>query len=396
MGELKRRGQIWWIRYYKNGRRYEESSGSTKESEAKSLLRLREGDIERGVAITPKVGRIRFDEAAKDVLNDYRTNRKRSLDDVERRIEMHLKPFFGNRRMASITTADIREYIDSRQKETTVLRKAFTFTARDGTPRHVPEQRRTITGVSNAEINRELTALKRMFNLAIQAGKLIQKPHIPFLKEHNVRVGFFERDQFVAVVQRLPKAVRPAATFAYLTGWRIDSEVLSLEWRQVDFNAGEVRLDPGRTKNGEGRTFPMTRELRQLLEAQRAITEDLQRRHNVVCRHVFHREGRPIRSFRVAFRTACVRAGCPGRVLHDLRRTAVRNLVRAGIPERVAMQMTGHKTRSVFERYNIVSAGDLRDAGRRLDIAAGTISGTIGQNQRAGTKSGNPQVLVRQ
>lgn len=396
MGELKRRGQIWWIRYYKNGRRYEESSGSTKESEAKSLLRLREGDIERGVAITPKVGRIRLDEAAEDVLNDYRTNRKRSLDDVERRIEMHLKPFFGNRRMASITTADIREYIDSRQKETTVLRKAFTFTARDGTPRHVPEQRRTITGVSNAEINRELTALKRMFNLAIQAGKLIQKPHIPFLKEHNVRVGFFERDQFVAVVQRLPKAVRPAATFAYLTGWRIDSEVLSLEWRQVDFNAGEVRLDPGRTKNGEGRTFPMTRELRQLLEAQRAITEDLQRRHNVVCRHVFHREGRPIRSFRVAFRTACVRAGCPGRVLHDLRRTAVRNLVRAGIPERVAMQMTGHKTRSVFERYNIVSAGDLRDAGRRLDIAAGTISGTIGQNQRVGTKSGNPQVLVRQ
>ena len=118
MGELKRRGQIWWIRYYKNGKRHEESSGSTKEGEAKSLLRLREGDIERGVAVTPKVGRIRFDEAVTDVLNDYRTNRKRSLDDVERRIEKHLKPFFGNRRMASITTADIREYIASRQKET--------------------------------------------------------------------------------------------------------------------------------------------------------------------------------------------------------------------------------------------------------------------------------------
>jgi len=387
MGELKQRGQIWWIRYYKNGRRHEESSGSTKENDAKSLLRLREGDIERGVAITPKVGRIRFDEAVKDVLNDYRTNRKRSLDDVERRIDLHLKPFFGNRRMAAITTADIREYIDARQKETTVVRKAFTFTARDGTPRQVPEQRRTITGVSNAEINRELTALKRMFNLAIQAGKLIQKPHIPFLKEHNVRVGFFERDQFLAVVQRLPQSVRPAATFAYLTGWRIDSEVLSLEWRQVDFHAGEVRLDPGKTKNGEGRTFPMTRELRQLLEAQRAVTEGLQRRDNVVCRHVFHRDGRPIRSFRVAFRTACVRAGCPGRVLHDLRRTAVRNLVRAGIPERVAMQMTGHKTRSVFERYNIVSVGDLRDAGRRLDIVAGTISGTIAPNRRSGTKT---------
>jgi integrase len=274
-------------------------------------------------------------------LNDYRTNRKRSLDDVERRIKKHLTPFFGNRPMASITTADIREYIVARQKATTVTRKAYTFTAKDGTIRHVPERQQTITGVSNAEINRELTTLKRMFNLALQAAKLLQKPHIPFLKEDNVRVGFFERDQFLAVVRRLPKAVQPAATFAYLTGWRIDSEVLSLEWRQVDFSAGEVRLDPGRTKNGEGRTFPMTRELRELLEAQRVITEGLQRRHTVVCRHVFHRDGRPIRTFRVAFRTACVRAGCPGRVLHDLRRTAVRNLVRAGIPERVAMQMTG-------------------------------------------------------
>jgi integrase len=386
MGELKQRGQIWWIRYYKNGRRYEESSGSEKESDAKSLLRLREGDIERGVAITPKVGRIRFDEAVNDVINDYRTNRKRSLDDVERRIERHLKPFFGSRRMASITTADIREYIDSRQKETTIVRRAFTFTARDGTPRHVPEQRRTTAGVSNAEINRELTALKRMFNLAIQAGKLIQKPHIPMLKEDNVRVGFFERDQFLAVLAHLPEPVRPAATFAYLTGWRIDSEVLSLEWRQVDFGAGEVRLDPGKTKNGEGRTFPMTRELREVLEQQRAITENHQRQFKVVCPRVFHRSGRPIKSFRVAFRSACVEAGCPGRVLHDFRRTAVRNLVRAGIPERVAMQMTGHKTRSVFERYNIVSAGDLREAAKRLDAATGTISGTIEQNRRLGSK----------
>jgi integrase len=387
MGELKKRGQIWWIRYYRNGKRHEESSGSNKEGDAKSLLRIREGDLERGVAITPKIGRIRFQEAVKDLLNDYRTNRKRSLDDVERRIEKHLTPFFGDRKMTTITTADVREYIDWRQKETSVVRKAFTFTARDGTPRQVPEQRRTIAGVSNAEINRELTALKRMFNLAIQAGKLLQKPHIPFLKEDNVRVGFFERDQFLAVLTHLAEPVRPVATFAYITGWRIDSEVLPLEWRQVDFGAGEVRLDPGRTKNGEGRTFPMTRELRELLDRQRAITENLQRQLEVVCPTVFHRSGRPIKSFRVAFRTACAAAGCSGRVLHDFRRTAVRNLVRAGIPERVAMQMTGHKTRSVFERYNIVSAGDLREAARRLDAATGTISGTIEPNSRSASKA---------
>src|SRR5688572_20735873 len=152
MGELKRRGQTWWIRYYKNGRRYEESSGSSKESDAKSLLRLREGDIERGVAITPKVGRIRFEEAVTDVLNDYRTNRKRSLDDVERRISKHLAPVFGKRRMTSITTSDIRGYIAARQNETTVVRKAYFFTARDGSRHSVPEQRRIVPGVSNGEI----------------------------------------------------------------------------------------------------------------------------------------------------------------------------------------------------------------------------------------------------
>lgn len=370
MGELRKRGKIWWIRYYRNGKRYEESSGSTKEGEARSLLRRREGDIERGVAVNPKVGRMRFEEAVEDVLNDYRINRKRSLDDIERRIAKHLAPYFSQRRMAAITTADIRSYVAHRQAQRTVLTKAFTFTARDGSPHHVPEQRRAVAGVSASEINRELTALKRMFNLAIQAGKLLQKPHIPMLKEDNVRVGFFEREQYLAVLKRLPAAVRPVATFAYLTGWRIDSEVLPLEWRQVDLQAGEVRLDPGKTKNREGRTFPLTRELRDLLERQRAGTDELRRRKGLVCPYVFHRGGRPIRSFRAAFRTACAEAGCPGRVLHDFRRTAVRNLVRAGIPERVAMQLTGHKTRSVFERYNIVSAGDLRDAVMRLDATA--------------------------
>lgn len=290
------------------------------------MLRLREGGIQRGEPVTPKVGRIPFEEAAEDVLNDYRTNRKRTLDDVERRIEKHLAPFFGGRRLSSITTADVRKYIAQRQEKTTITRKAFTFRTKNGKVREVPARQLEVARVSNAEINRELTALKRMFTLAMQAGKLLQKPHIPLLKEHNVRTGFFEREEFEAVLRRLPKAVQPVATFAYLTGWRIDSEVLPLEWRQVDFGAGEVRLDPGKTKNGEGRTFPMTRELREVLEQQRTITENLQRQLKVVCPRVFHRSGRPIKSFRVAFRSAWVEAGCPGRVLHDFRRTAVRNL----------------------------------------------------------------------
>jgi integrase len=163
--------------------------------------------------------------------------------------------------------------------------------------------------------------------------------------------------------------------FAYITGWRIKSEILPLEWRHVDFGAGEVRLDAGATKNREGRIFPFTDDLRALLEAQYAEHVHLRKRGQVEPRVFFrmvakNRGGdklpRPIRSFNKAWKAACLAAGCPGRIPHDLRRTAVRNMVRRSVPERVAMQLAGHKTRSVFERYNIVSSGDLRTAAVQL------------------------------
>ena len=136
----------------------------------------------------------------------------------------------------------------------------------------------------------------------------------------------------------------------------------------MDFVVGEVWLDPGTTKNDDGRVFPMTVELRAVLDQQWQVTQALAKTGRRICPWVFHRRGEPIKSFIATWRTACRRAGCPGRIPHDFRRTAVRNLVRAGVPERVAMQLTGHKTRSVFERYNIVSSGDLRRAALLLDV----------------------------
>jgi hypothetical protein len=133
-----------------------------------------------------------------------------------------------------------------------------------------------------ATINRELAWLKHMFTLATRAVKLMTRPHIALLQENNARQGFFEPEQYASVLRHLPDDLRPVVTFAYITGWRAKSEVLTREWRHVDFAAGEVRLEPGTTKNKEGRTFPFTRELRALLEAQHTERERLKKRGIVV------------------------------------------------------------------------------------------------------------------
>src|SRR5262249_27039422 len=130
------------------------------------------------------------------------------------------------------------------------------------------------------------------------------------------------------------------------------------------------RLEPGDTKNEEARQFPFTVELSALLDAQRARTNAIQRETGRIIPWVFHRRGRAIKDFRGAWRSACRDAGLAGRIPHDFRRTAIRNMVRGGIPERVAMQLSGHKTRAVFERYNIVNEGDLREAATKMNRAA--------------------------
>jgi integrase len=348
---------IWWIKYYKDGKPIRESTESDKESVAKTLLKAREGDIVKGLPVLPRVDRVRFEELVEDLLNEYRNNHRKSLDDTERRFKLHLTPFFDGRRAAAITTSDVRKFIVSRQT----------------------------AGASNGEINRELSGLKRAFNLAVQDRKLLTKPYIPMLKESAPRSGFFEADQLQAVLTHLPDPLQPLIRFLYITGWRSVSEALPLQWRHVDFAGGCVRLDPGTTKNGDGRVFPFTAELKTLLEAQKASVDAL-REKNVICPWVFHREGEPIRSFKKAFKSACKQAGLAGRIPHDFRRTAVRNLVRAGIRESVAMQLTGHKTRSIFDRYNITSGSDLAEAAKLLDLATGTNPGTNRKNRRIQTR----------
>ena len=209
-------------------------------------------------------------------------------------------------------------------------------------------------------------------SLPLDNDTILAMPRIRLLPEHNARQGFTDAKQIAAICRHLSPDLADAVRFMFITGWRSRSEVLPLRWPQVDLAAGFVRLDPGTTKNSEGRAFPLIPELRVLLERRQAITRRCERTQGRIIAHVFHRYGRPIKSLRRAWVTACRKAGRPGLLPHDLRRSAVRNLERAGISRSVAMKLTGHKTEAVYRRYAIVAENDLREAGAKLAAELGT------------------------
>lgn len=344
MGMVYQRGNIYWIKYYRDGKPYRESTRSTKETFARRLLKKREGEISEGRLPGIYFDKVRFDELAQDYITDYRINGKKTLAKAERTVKLHLEPNFGGMRVPDITTAKIQAYVS----------------------------RRLDQGAANATINREMAALKRMFNLAARCTppKVALVPHVPMLAENNTRKGFFEHEEFLALREALPGHLRGLVTFGYKTGWRF-GEITGLTWDRVDLGRGIVRLEAGETKNQDARTVYLDDELKTVLKAEMV-------RRNLGCNYVFHRNGGPIRDFRGSWAKACKVAKVNGKLFHDLRRTAVRNMVRAGIPERVVMMISGHKTRAIFDRYNIVSAEDLKQAAAKLQayLPTGTVAGT--------------------
>jgi len=347
-----REGEILWIKYYRNGKPIRESTGSTKDADAKRLLKKREGEISAGKLPGIYFDRVRFDELAEDLLSDYRINGKNVV-----RAELsvrHLKVEFEGMRVTAITTPRINIYIEERLAE----------------------------GAANATINRELAALKRMLNLAAKQTppKVDKVPYIPMLKENNVRKGFFEHDQFLALRDVMSEHLKGFVTFGYKVGWRI-SEISNLTWSRVDLKQGIVRLEAGETKNHEARTVYLDNELQEIFGHQRKLCKKL----GTALPYVFpnHDGTDRVKRFDKAWRTACKKAKIGVRLFHDFRRTAVRNMVRAGVPERVAMMISGHKTRAVFDRYNIVSDADLKLAAHKqeayLQTQMGTKLGTVHQ-----------------
>jgi integrase len=243
----------------------------------------------------------------------------------------HLRAHFGNIPAAEISSYRIRQYQVARQQ----------------------------AGAAPATINRETSALTRMYRIGVQWGWLEAIPQSPGrMRESQPRQGFFEHGEYEAVRRDLPPPFQDVLDFAYYSGWR-KREILDLSWEEVDLAGGVVRLSPGRSKTGLGRVLPLSPPLLDVLRRREA-----KRAQDSLA--VFARDGVTVRVWRTAFRRACDAAGLPGRLLHDCRRTAARNLIRAGVPERVAMTLTGHKTRCIFDRYNIVNERELVSAGQQL------------------------------
>jgi integrase len=363
-------GKAWWIKYYRHGKPYRESSKSEKETVAKRLLKQREGEIAEGKIPGVYFDKVKFEDLAKDFLTDYRVNERDTLNRATWVVEC-LKKSFEGMRVTDITTDRIQAHVEKRMED----------------------------GLANASINRELAALKRMFNLAARCTppKVNLVPYIPMLKESNVRKGFFEIEEFIRLRNVLPSYVKPVVTFAYHTGWR-EGEIFNLTWDKVDLKEGIIVLNPGETKNEGARTLYLNEEL---LKEIKALQNDRQ----LGCPYIFHYNGNKIKSLKTVWKTACIKAGLceprkdengnivvkklkkgkvkekiemrPTKLFHDFRRTGVRNMVRAGIPERVAMMISGHKTRSVFERYNIVSNQDLKEAAKKTQIYHEKLNGNI-------------------
>jgi integrase len=370
-GRIFQRGRVWWVQYYVHGQQVRESSHSIKKAVAEKLLMRRLIAAEDNTLAAP-TRPIMYEEMRERLVTAWLLDRpvltRKETDQALARLD----GFFKGLSASVITEDKIDEF--------KLARKA--------------------TGASNATVNRALAALRQMIRLSAKRWK--NPPQVKLLPEPPARKGFLTHEQYLRLWATLPAYLQPITAFAYSLGMRL-GELEQLTWKNVDRRANVIRLEADQTKSGEGREIPfgLLPELAALMaQLWEASTSDL----------VFTRsDGKPLGCFRKAWIRACIKASLgrmlwrcgkchhkievekqpwpperqpaeipqcncgtkcvwhyEGLIFHDLRRTAVRNLRRAGVPESVAMTVSGHKTREVFERYNIKDITDIQRAMKAL------------------------------
>jgi integrase len=349
--------RFWYGQFYKDGRQIRFSTKTENKTAALTILRKHMHDRDEGKSLAIANRRLRYAEVRELLLSDYKTSQNKSLK----------------------TDVDGNQYIDGlRQLDEAA---EFEMVADEVTKRGLPvsqlnrefarrfTEKRLSENVGTASVNRSLAALRRMLNLAKDEGLIHEVPRFKFLPEPPARTGFLEYVKFEELLNLLPSSLKPLVEFLYSSGVR-SGEALQVEWSQVDLANFTIRLEADQTKNSEARELPMSRLLHSMLS------------------EVEPKKGRVFNdtNLRKSWERACAACGLgtitkaksedgnaftkyEGLRLHDLRRSAVRNLVNADVPQTVAMKISGHKTSAVFQRYAIVSPSDKHEAQRRVEAA---------------------------
>ena len=338
LGHVYSRGRIWWIKYYVNGEPRFESSGSANKTDATNLLKKRLVKPKRTANLSVTV-----DDLLEDLRGNYRARGLASYDTFAVPITKHLSRGLGPMRATKVSPTILKAYVNERQEGNT----------------------------SNGSINRELSVLRRAFNLAAQSGKLDREAVPNFgglmLRENSPRKGFLEPEQYRNLLTTVPEYLKAPLVIGYHTGLR-KAKVLGLQIQNFDLALKKIYLrDEGTATKKVAGAVPIYGDMTSFVEEWIART----RAEYPDCHLFCHHDGRRITDFRKAWAHAAKEAGVEGLLFHDLRRSAVRNMERAGIPRSVAMKISGHKTESVYRRYDIVSEKDIDLAGERLGAYLG-------------------------
>jgi len=363
MGTIFERGNMLYLRYYDPNKKYTVSestglgAGSKNLKKAEVLLRAKETAKDNDEPIpSAKTRKTTMQQLFNLVITDYKNEEQRSIDKIERMIKKHVGPVFSLRRANTVTEADLEMYKSERRKH-----------------------------ASKATVNRELSLIRRAFNLGKALKSITRSPK--FVNESgnsllmdesdNVKEDFFEFADFMKVHAHLADYAKPIAEYGYTFGQRKE-EILSILWKQTDKKNWidrvncVITLSARKTKNKKTQRiyYGKNTGIVDLIEKQYQRKLQIEESTGVEVTHVFfHNDGRAVKSFRGSWDAACAASGID-LCFHDLRRTAVRNLIRNGVPEKIAMQISGHKTRSIIDRYNIVNENDLEIAASKVGLNA--------------------------
>jgi integrase len=318
--------------YDAQGRRRRESFSTFAKADKELTKKL---TLKEAGKLDPAEGRTKVDALAESYKTYISNSKPKSHYWVCLVWRCHLEPFFGGRLAERLSTDNIEDYIAHRKVE-----KAATST-----------------------INRELTVLKAMFRRGMlsKPPKVTSMPPFPAkLREPDARAGFVNDEQYQALQAKIPYSwLRALLAVAYNFGFR-KGELVGLRVSQIDLKARTIRLLPGTTKSDKGRVVVMTDEVFELISD---CVKDKQPSNPVFT----WADGTPVQDFRRTWRTLAKKAGFPGLLLHDMRRSAIRNMMRAGVSKTVAKKISGHATDSVFDRYDISDEADLADAAQKIE-----------------------------